>query len=413
MSRPTNNYLVPTVIESTHMGERAYDIYSRLLKDRIIFLGGPVDPTSANLIVAQLLHLAHEDPEKDINMYINSPGGDVYSGLAILDTMNFIKPAVSTISVGFSASMGAILLAAGEKGKRYALPNSKIMIHQPSSGYHGTASDIEIDARETLDIKKHIEEMMAGFTGKTAKQINRDMDRDNYLTAKEAKEYGLVDEVITSLKQKKQIMAINLEPSGKNLYTTWRQAQELVPMVDRTIKRDGIALSEAFPGIDERYARVWPAMKSIMRATTKLNVNASIVREGNRRIGMATAIREGIINKVSRQTLHMDDGVNVAYWLDWGVEQGLGAEEASEMHDEVAGLAIEQAYLMRPDPWVYALISNQEMDPSRGLRGRLQTHGEAGAFMAASDAEAINMPHYEMQLLAATAVRYGVDMADI
>ncbi len=204
MANPTNNYLVPTVIESTQMGERAYDIYSRLLKDRIVFLGGPVDSVSANLIVAQLLHLAHEDPDKDISMYINSPGGDVYSGLAILDTMNFIKPDVSTISVGFSASMGAILLAAGAKGKRYALPNSKIMIHQPSSGYRGTASDIEIDAKETLDIKKHMEEMMAGFTGQTVKQINRDMDRDNYLTAKEAKDYGLVDQVITSRAQTKK-----------------------------------------------------------------------------------------------------------------------------------------------------------------------------------------------------------------
>lgn len=204
MANPTNNYLVPTVIESTQMGERAYDIYSRLLKDRIVFLGGPVDSVSANLIVAQLLHLAHEDPDKDISMYINSPGGDVYSGLAILDTMNFIKSDVSTISVGFSASMGAILLAAGAKGKRYALPNSKIMIHQPSSGYRGTASDIEIDAKETLDIKKHMEEMMAGFTGQTVKQINRDMDRDNYLTAKEAKDYGLVDQVITSRAQTKK-----------------------------------------------------------------------------------------------------------------------------------------------------------------------------------------------------------------
>lgn len=198
MAQPTSNYLVPTVIESTQMGERAYDIYSRLLKDRIVFLGSQVDPNSANLIVAQLLHLAHEDPEKDIHMYINSPGGDVYSGLAILDTMNFIKPDVSTISVGFSASMGAILLAGGTKGKRYALPNSKVMIHQPSSGYRGTASDIEIDAKETLAIKKHIEEMMAGFTGKTVKTINRDMDRDYYMTAKQAKEYGLIDAVITS-----------------------------------------------------------------------------------------------------------------------------------------------------------------------------------------------------------------------
>ena len=148
--------------------------------------------------MAQLLHLAYEDPDKDINMYINSPGGDVYSGLAILDTMNYIKPDVATISVGFSASMGAILLAAGQKGKRYALPNSKIMIHQPSTGFQGTVSDVEIDAKEALSIKKHIEEMMAGFTGQTVKKINHDMDRDNYLTAKEAKKYGLVDDVIES-----------------------------------------------------------------------------------------------------------------------------------------------------------------------------------------------------------------------
>jgi ATP-dependent Clp protease protease subunit len=198
MSNPTNSILVPTVIEQTSMGERAYDIYSRLLKDRIIFMGSVVEPVSANLIIAQLLHLAHEDSEKDIHMYINSPGGDVYSGMAILDTMNFIKPDVATISVGFAASMGAILLAGGAKGKRYALPNSKVMIHQPSSGYRGTASDIEIDARETLGIKKHIEEMMAGFTGKPVAQINKDMDRDKYLTAKEAKSYGIIDEIISS-----------------------------------------------------------------------------------------------------------------------------------------------------------------------------------------------------------------------
>lgn len=198
MIKPKDNYLVPTVIETSQMGERAYDIYSRLLKDRIVFLGGPVDSVSANLVVAQLLHLAYEDPDKDINMYINSPGGDVYSGLAILDTMNYIKPDVATISVGFSASMGAILLAAGQKGKRYALPNSKIMIHQPSTGFQGTVSDVEIDAKEALSIKKHIEEMMAGFTGQTVKKINHDMDRDNYLTAKEAKKYGLVDDVIES-----------------------------------------------------------------------------------------------------------------------------------------------------------------------------------------------------------------------
>jgi ATP-dependent Clp protease protease subunit len=168
------NMLVPTVIETTSMGERAYDIYSRLLKERIIFLGDEVNHHTANLVVAQLLHLAHEDPTKDIQLYINSPGGSVYDGLAILDTMNFIKPDVSTISVGLSASMGAVLLAGGAKGKRMALKHSKIMIHQPSSGYRGTASDIEIDAAETLKIKKMLEEMMARFTGRTVKQINKE-----------------------------------------------------------------------------------------------------------------------------------------------------------------------------------------------------------------------------------------------
>lgn len=191
------NMLVPTVIETTSMGERAYDIYSRLLKERIIFLGDEVNHHTANLVVAQLLHLAHEDPTKDIQLYINSPGGSVYDGLAILDTMNFIKPDVSTISVGLSASMGAVLLAGGAKGKRMALKHSKIMIHQPSSGYRGTASDIEIDAAETLKIKKMLEEMMARFTGRTVKQINKDMDRDKYLTADESLKYGIVDAIVT------------------------------------------------------------------------------------------------------------------------------------------------------------------------------------------------------------------------
>ncbi len=193
--------LVPTVIEQTSMGERAYDIYSRLLKERIIFLGTEVNHHSANLIVAQLLHLAYEDPEKDIKLYINSPGGSVYDGLGIIDTMNFIKPDVQTIAIGLSASMGAALLAAGTKGKRFALPNSRVMIHQPSSGYRGTASDIEIDAKETLDIKKLLEQMFADWTGKTAKQVNRDMDRDRWLTAKDAKDYGIVDHVVKSLKE--------------------------------------------------------------------------------------------------------------------------------------------------------------------------------------------------------------------
>lgn len=191
--------LVPTVIEQSSMGERAYDIYSRLLKDRIIFLGTQVDSHTANLVVAQLLHLAHEDPEKDIQLYINSPGGSVYDGMAILDTMNYIKPDVQTIAVGMSASMGALLLAAGTKGKRIALPNSKILIHQPSSGARGTASDIEIDAQETLKLKKKLEEMLAEYTGQTVKQIHKDTDRDKYMTAEEAKDYGLIDEVVESL----------------------------------------------------------------------------------------------------------------------------------------------------------------------------------------------------------------------
>ena len=193
-----NQILVPTVIEKTHGGERAYDIYSRLLNERIIFLGTDVNPHSANLIVAQLLHLAHENSKKDIYMYINSPGGDVYSGLAILDTMQYIKPDVATISVGLSASMGAILLAGGAKGKRFALPNSKVMIHQPSSGARGKASDIEIDAKETLNVKDHLEKMMAKFTGQSVKKINNDMDRDFYMTAKESKDYGIIDEVVES-----------------------------------------------------------------------------------------------------------------------------------------------------------------------------------------------------------------------
>lgn len=196
----TASYLVPTVIEQTSMGERAYDIYSRLLKERIIFLGTQVDHNSANLIVAQLLHLAHEDPDKDIQLYINSPGGVIYDGLAIIDTMNYIKPDVSTIAVGFAASMGAALLAAGAKGKRFALPNSRVMIHQPSSGFRGTASDIEIDAKETLDLKHLLEQMFVDWTGKTKKTINRDMDRDKYMTAEEAKAYGIVDAVVKDLK---------------------------------------------------------------------------------------------------------------------------------------------------------------------------------------------------------------------
>lgn len=197
MNNPQNNILVPTVIEQTHQGERAYDIYSRLLKDRIIFLGTEVNHHTANLIVAQLLHLAHEDSKKDIQFYINSPGGSVYDGLAILDTMEYVKPDVSTIVVGMSASMGAVLAAAGTKGKRFALPHSKILIHQPSSGYRGTASDIEIDAKETLAVKELIEKLMARYTGRTQKQLNKDMDRDRYMTAQDALDYGIIDKVIS------------------------------------------------------------------------------------------------------------------------------------------------------------------------------------------------------------------------
>lgn len=185
------------------MGERAYDIYSRLLKERIIFLGTEVNEHTANLVVAQMLHLAHEDPNKDISFYINSPGGSVYDGLAIYDTMNFIKPDVQTIAVGMSMSMGAVLLAAGAKGKRLALPHSKVMIHQPSSGFRGSASDIEISARETLKIKDLLEEILVKHTGQKPAKIRRDMDRDFYLDAQESKAYGIVDEVISNDKATK------------------------------------------------------------------------------------------------------------------------------------------------------------------------------------------------------------------
>lgn len=189
--------LVPTVIEKTSAGERAYDIYSRLLKERIVFLGTGVDDTSANLIVAQLLFLESEDPKKDIKLYINSPGGQVYSGLAIVDTMKLIKPDVSTIVVGWAASMGALIASQGEKGKRFALPNAKIMMHQPSSGFEGTSADIDISAREVLSLRRRIDEMLAESTGHSVEKINRDTDRDYYLTAEEAVKYGVIDAVIT------------------------------------------------------------------------------------------------------------------------------------------------------------------------------------------------------------------------
>ncbi len=194
------NYLVPTVIEQTHLGERSYDIYSRLLKERIIFLGDEVNQHTANLIVAQMLHLAYEDPKKDIYFYINSPGGSVYDGLAIYDTMNYIKPDVQTICVGLAASMGAFLLSSGAKGKRFALPHSKIMIHQPSSGTRGTVTDMQIDLEEGIRIKKQLNEIMAKNTGQKVSKIERDMERDHWMPASEAKTYGVIDDIMTSAK---------------------------------------------------------------------------------------------------------------------------------------------------------------------------------------------------------------------
>ncbi|MSO58242.1 MAG: ATP-dependent Clp endopeptidase proteolytic subunit ClpP [Thermoleophilia bacterium] len=188
--------LIPMVIEQTSRGERSFDIYSRLLNERIVFLGTPVDDQVANLIVAQLLHLESEDPDKDIHLYVNSPGGSVYAGLAIYDTMQFIKPDVSTICVGIAMSMGALLLAGGAKGKRMALPNSKILIHQVWGGYQGQASDIEIHANETIALKRKLEDIMAKHTGQEVEKVRKDMDRDYFMTSEEATEYGIVDRVI-------------------------------------------------------------------------------------------------------------------------------------------------------------------------------------------------------------------------
>ena len=192
------SYLVPMVVEQTSRGERSYDIYSRLLKDRIIFLGGEVNDASANLIIAQLLFLEGEDPDKDIALYINSPGGSVTAGMAIFDTMNFIKCDVSTICVGLAASMGAFLLAAGAKGKRYALPNSEIMIHQPLGGAQGQATDIAIHARRIIEIKENINKILAERTGQPLEKITQDTERDNFMTSWQAKEYGLIDDVFVS-----------------------------------------------------------------------------------------------------------------------------------------------------------------------------------------------------------------------
>ena len=195
-----NNTLIPTVIEQSGRGERAFDIYSRLLKERIIFLVGPVEDHTANLVVAQLLFLESENPDKDIYFYINSPGGSVTAGMSIYDTMKFIKPDVQTLCLGQAASMGAFLLSAGTKGKRFALPNSRVMIHQPliSGGLGGQASDIEIHARELLKLKEKLNQMLAEHTGKPLEQIERDTDRDNFMSAQEAADYGLIDKVITT-----------------------------------------------------------------------------------------------------------------------------------------------------------------------------------------------------------------------
>ncbi len=190
--------LVPMVIETSGRGERAYDIYSRLLRERVIFMVGPVNDSTANLIVAQLLFLESENPDKDIFFYINSPGGSVTAGMAIYDTMQFIKPNVSTLCIGQAASMGAFLLAAGEKGKRYCLPNSRVMIHQPMGGFQGQASDIEIHAKEILFLKHKLNSMLAHHTGQSIEQVERDTDRDNFLSAEASVEYGLVDKVLTS-----------------------------------------------------------------------------------------------------------------------------------------------------------------------------------------------------------------------
>jgi ATP-dependent Clp protease protease subunit len=197
------SYLVPTVIEQTHRGERAYDIWSRLMKDRIVFLGTEITDDIANVIVAQLLFLESEDPEKDVNLYINSPGGSVSAGLAIYDTMQYVRCPITTICIGQAASMGAVILAAGTKGRRKALPHSRIMIHQPLGGARGQASDIEIQAKEILKMKQILSKILADHTGKTIENVIRDSDRDNYMSAIAAKEYGLIDDVVISKKGEK------------------------------------------------------------------------------------------------------------------------------------------------------------------------------------------------------------------
>ena len=191
-----NSTLIPMVVEQTARGERAFDIYSRLLKERVIFLTGPINDQVSNLVVAQLLFLESENPKKDISIYINSPGGVISSGLAIYDTMQFVSPSISTLCIGQAASMGALLLAGGEKGKRFALPNSRIMIHQPLGGFQGQASDIEIHAQEILLMKKKVNEILSNHTGKSLKTVEKDTDRDNFLNAEESKKYGIIDDIL-------------------------------------------------------------------------------------------------------------------------------------------------------------------------------------------------------------------------
>jgi len=202
---------MPFVVEQTHRGERAYDIYSRLLKDRIVFLGTPLDDDVANVVIAQMLFLESEDPDKDISLYINSPGGSITAGLAIYDTMQYVKPQVSTICMGMAASMGALLLAAGAKGKRFSLPHSRIMIHQPSGGFGGQASDIELHAKEILRLKAKLNEIIMKHTGQPLNRIEKDTDRDYFMGAGEAKEYGLIDEVVI----KKLARAADPRPEGQ------------------------------------------------------------------------------------------------------------------------------------------------------------------------------------------------------
>jgi ATP-dependent Clp protease protease subunit len=215
MNIPDVTALVPMVVESTNRGERAFDIYSRLLKDRIIFLGTPVDDQIANLIIAQMLFLEHEDPNQDIRLYINSPGGVVYSGLAIYDTMQMIKPVVATFCMGMGASMAAVLLAGGARGKRFALPNARVMIHQGSSGFRGAVPDIEVAARETLSLTNKLTEILALHANQPFDKVKHDTERDYYMTAADAKEYGIIDEVLEPQKLADLAIPAGSEPNGK------------------------------------------------------------------------------------------------------------------------------------------------------------------------------------------------------